>query len=1071
MEFAAMLQARFFLEDQKIYTNPKKGNQPRVSIVLPTYARGDNGLLERAIESVLSQSYGDFELLVIDDGSTDGTADVVAKYVRSDSRVAHVRHDLNSGLPALRVNEGLLLSKGEYCAYQFDDDRWTPDALKLRIEALDKNPDYGVAYGCAMARIGKNEGRLGGPFSYDRLVDCNYIANNTVLHRRKVFENYGGYDMHLVMRRLCDWDLWLRWGKHTRFYFLDEVLSLVDANMENSLGLTVQYDLFASRFQMAHDRDASLTPESLLDYRVDDLERFRALGDERVDEIWRSHIAPYRSRHRELWTAPKTFISRKTHVVVTKAHYDTNVDITIHNLAVYLGDQYVFSFIPSAQLTEDVLGGADIILFHRTIDEHAETLQAFARRIGKATVYLMDDDLLSMHELDPAFSYLAPGASGYETVARQMRMADLTIVYSPLMAESARQHSDRVIELSTNIESKWLQSALPENKRLRIAFAGSSARKEELATLWPALVKVSEQHGDAIEFHFWGFAPEDADELKSPVFTEPFTFSYNEYLARLTQAGFDLMLAPLSAEKRAKRAKCPIKFLEATAAGALGLYSDVEPYEAVQEGVTGIKCGNSPDAWAKALSRAIGLSVGERHEYVRQARARVETDFSAEVQAGSFGAALEAARLHSMLRVEEGAKPRIAFAFHSPYQGGAENHLLRHARLAAEFGFEPIAVFPFGNEGTDHEIVAACRKHGFAVHNLPLRVETEPVSRAVDQLAVDSISNWLKAERIKMVHSVTLIQELGRACAASRVPHVASLYQVETNSDKPVLHGHCHIVHSDSLLYANAWAKLLGARARCIRSHVPKEYFAQGSRRGIREGSAPPRRIGVFGTVQPRKGQLQAIEAVGRLRAEQQLEFELHFYGYTHFFKDYVTQCEQAVKKFGLQEAVFFHGFRNDTAQVLAETDITLCASDWESLPQVILESMAAEVLVIAPNVGGISEIISNHSGVLVKDNSVDQLMKGLLSAYEMSDEERKGRIGLARRVVTAESSHGAVARALFRVYSDAVESLRRAAGDVAEVGFTGAYLSDEPLGGAFNTDVARHRASARAFAVAIRNT
>ncbi|ECY4789731.1 hypothetical protein AVB78_23820 [Salmonella enterica subsp. enterica serovar Vitkin] len=270
-----------------------------------------------------------------------------------------------------------------------------------------------------------NEGNLGGAFSFDELVAGNYIANNTVLHRKTVFDKHGGYDMHLVMRRLCDWDLWLRWARHVRFLFIPEVVSVVDANMEGSLGRTVDYDLLTSRFHMAMQRDAKLTPETLGSYVVDDIEHFRPLGYANMDRIWRTHVAPYQARHRELWSIPKRFRSRKLHVLVTKAHYDTNVDITIGNVCPYLEGDYVFSFVPTAQLSRAAVESADIIIFHRTIDAGALELAKHARAAGKSTIYLMDDDLLSMHELDPSFQYLAPGwicprASGHGITPRLM---------------------------------------------------------------------------------------------------------------------------------------------------------------------------------------------------------------------------------------------------------------------------------------------------------------------------------------------------------------------------------------------------------------------------------------------------------------------------------------------------------------------------------------------------------------------------------------------------------------------------------------------------------------------------
>src|SRR5580698_6663027 len=115
-----MIRAEYFMGDAKIAHSPRLIPNPDISIILPTYCRGDNGLLERAIESVLAQSFSSFELIVMDDGSIDSTEDIISRYVKSDDRVIHVRHDTNCGLPALRVNEGLLLARADICAYQFD---------------------------------------------------------------------------------------------------------------------------------------------------------------------------------------------------------------------------------------------------------------------------------------------------------------------------------------------------------------------------------------------------------------------------------------------------------------------------------------------------------------------------------------------------------------------------------------------------------------------------------------------------------------------------------------------------------------------------------------------------------------------------------------------------------------------------------------------------------------------------------------------------------------------------------------------------------------------------------------
>ena len=113
---------------------------PHVSVVIPTYNR--RSLVKEAIESVLKQTYSNFEVLVVDDGSTDDTRPVVEQV--QDSRVKYYYKN-NSG-PAAARNLGLDKSKGRYISFLDSDDLWPPEYLETVIGQLDKNKDYGAAY-------------------------------------------------------------------------------------------------------------------------------------------------------------------------------------------------------------------------------------------------------------------------------------------------------------------------------------------------------------------------------------------------------------------------------------------------------------------------------------------------------------------------------------------------------------------------------------------------------------------------------------------------------------------------------------------------------------------------------------------------------------------------------------------------------------------------------------------------------------------------------------------------------------------------------------------------------------
>ena len=116
-------------------------DHPSVSVILPTYNRA--ACLNRSIDSVLNQSFAEFELIVVDDGSTDETESLVASY--GDSRVVYVRLQQNRGLSAAR-NAGLERARGRFLAFQDSDDEWYSNKLEVGLKAFANNPQASVVY-------------------------------------------------------------------------------------------------------------------------------------------------------------------------------------------------------------------------------------------------------------------------------------------------------------------------------------------------------------------------------------------------------------------------------------------------------------------------------------------------------------------------------------------------------------------------------------------------------------------------------------------------------------------------------------------------------------------------------------------------------------------------------------------------------------------------------------------------------------------------------------------------------------------------------------------------------------
>lgn len=114
---------------------------PAVSVIMPTYNRGES--ISSAIESILDQSFTDFEFIIVDDGSTDNTADVIKKYADKDSRIVYVKNKTNQGIVGA-LNLGLKRAKGQYIARMDDDDFSFKGRLERQVRTLDNHPEITV---------------------------------------------------------------------------------------------------------------------------------------------------------------------------------------------------------------------------------------------------------------------------------------------------------------------------------------------------------------------------------------------------------------------------------------------------------------------------------------------------------------------------------------------------------------------------------------------------------------------------------------------------------------------------------------------------------------------------------------------------------------------------------------------------------------------------------------------------------------------------------------------------------------------------------------------------------------
>jgi len=198
---------------------------PTVSVIIPTHNRAD--MLKEAIESVRQQTFADWELIVVDDGSTDQTRDVVDACRTADGRIRYAWQP-PQGVCAAR-NRGFGVATGEFIGFLDDDDLWLPNKLAVQVEYLRTHPAVGFV-SCPM-RVQGPHGRIEGmrpthPFvnSFEALLIHNRIQSTTPLVRRCWFERVGGFDP--ARARAADYDLWLRLARVVAFASTTEPLAV-----------------------------------------------------------------------------------------------------------------------------------------------------------------------------------------------------------------------------------------------------------------------------------------------------------------------------------------------------------------------------------------------------------------------------------------------------------------------------------------------------------------------------------------------------------------------------------------------------------------------------------------------------------------------------------------------------------------------------------------------------------------------------------------------------------------------------------------------------------------------------
>lgn len=205
------IRVKDIIKDNSIWLPSQDYDEKKkLSILMPTFGRGKDGFLKRAVTSYIEQTFKDTELIIIDDANTDGTSEQIDEFMKQDRRISCIRHKQNMGLPAISMYEAVKKARGEYIGFLFDDCILYPTAYERTLKKMEEEGAQ-ASYGRVLVQTNKDDLSKTKTIYYkeeylDNLEISNSIGNIAIIFKKDILETVGYLDPHVCLSRVNDWD-------------------------------------------------------------------------------------------------------------------------------------------------------------------------------------------------------------------------------------------------------------------------------------------------------------------------------------------------------------------------------------------------------------------------------------------------------------------------------------------------------------------------------------------------------------------------------------------------------------------------------------------------------------------------------------------------------------------------------------------------------------------------------------------------------------------------------------------------------------------------------------------------
>lgn len=550
---------------------------PEVTITLPTYRRAKSGFFKRAVDSVLKQKFRNFELIIIDDGSTDGTADLIESYMARDRRVSCLRHIKNVGLPCIGSFEAFMKARGTYLAYMFDDNTWNREFLLRTIKYMKENNSK-ATYGKARSYDGEGNYVDLAVNDLSSLSYSNFVGNGAVVLHREVVETIGFYDPHLALTRLCDWDFWKRIVLHYDFEFTGiSACKEHGVALSDSLGNSLKLSKWTSLEQTQRDRCEKLRPENFLEYDILD-------SDDRSTDYFKSVLSTlYENYSDKYWfsTTDDSFVKLKEATDPAKSRKRILVLLPMFDATFLLGfnrmslidSDYIFFPVHLNAFSEIDLCYVDAVIVVRDVFS-IDHIAAKCKNFGIPTYFFLDDNYIAIaNDLGEAS---VPQARFL--IENKLENVDGVLVSSEKMLEAMSEYE---IHDNLSIFRPILTSCgqTTEDDIITYAFMGGGFREKIFAeTVMPAISKISKEHDVRVvcPSSLKGKIPQKFTENLELIYID-WLFSVDTIVNRYKKYNVDFLIH-CGPDLENNKYKTENSLINAVQLGAVLVASNFEPY-------------------------------------------------------------------------------------------------------------------------------------------------------------------------------------------------------------------------------------------------------------------------------------------------------------------------------------------------------------------------------------------------------------------------------------------------------------------------------------------------------------